>query len=176
MDFEKEYQNACDTGSDINEHLPTLSTLTSECDHVTEMGVRYGVSTRAFLRHNVSYVGYDINDHGIGEYFENARKFGKNVTFHVKSTLEVEIDKTDLLFIDTLHNYSQLKEELRLHADKVSKYIVLHDTTLFELNDEVGGGPGLWPAVEEFLNWNSEWEIKERYTNNNGLTVLRRIN
>jgi hypothetical protein len=69
-----------------------------------------------------------------------------------------------------------LKEELRLHADKAKKYIVFHDTTLFENVNEGGGGRGLWPAIEEFLAEHSEWEIKERYTNNNGLTVLRRIN
>ncbi len=34
---------------------------------------------------------------------------------------------------------------------------------------------GLWPAVEEFLENNSNWKIKERYTNNNGLTILEKI-
>ena len=35
-------------------------------------------------------------------------------------------------------------------------------------------GKGLWPAIEEFLQKNTEWYIKERYTNNNGLTILAR--
>jgi hypothetical protein len=34
---------------------------------------------------------------------------------------------------------------------------------------------GLWPAVEEFLVDHPEWVLKERYTNNNGLTVLERV-
>ena len=34
---------------------------------------------------------------------------------------------------------------------------------------------GLWPAVEEFLENNTNWKIKERYTNNNGLTILEKI-
>ena len=33
---------------------------------------------------------------------------------------------------------------------------------------------GLWPAVVEFLQNNPEWYIKERFTNNNGLTILAR--
>ena len=33
---------------------------------------------------------------------------------------------------------------------------------------------GLWPAVTEFLQNNDDWYLKERYTNNNGLTVLAR--
>lgn len=174
--FEQEYLDACAIDSDINEHLPTLSRLASECEHVTEMGIRTGVSTKAFLRHDLTYVGYDIADYGVSNYFENAKKLGRDVTFHKASVLEITIEPTDLLFIDTLHHYEQLKEELRLHADKAKKYIVFHDTTLFENVNEGGGGRGLWPAIEEFLAEHPEWEIKERYTNNNGLTVLRRIN
>ena len=33
---------------------------------------------------------------------------------------------------------------------------------------------GLWPAVVEFLQEHREWDLKERFTNNNGLTVLYR--
>ena len=35
---------------------------------------------------------------------------------------------------------------------------------------------GLWKAVEEFLTENDNWIIKERYTNNNGLTILEKKN
>jgi hypothetical protein len=178
MNFEQEYLDACARGTDINEHLPTLSRLTSECEHVTEMGVCTGQSTRAFLRHDVEYIGYDyVVQPGIFEFFESAKDSGRRVTFHQKSTLDIEIEPTDLLFIDTLHTYEQLKKELELHANKAKKYLVFHDTTLFEYVDEPApGGTGLWPAIEEFLEKNPHWEIKERYTNNNGLTVLRRIN
>jgi hypothetical protein len=34
---------------------------------------------------------------------------------------------------------------------------------------------GLWPAIEEFLAEHSEWEIQQRFTNNNGLTILARV-
>jgi hypothetical protein len=34
---------------------------------------------------------------------------------------------------------------------------------------------GLWPAIEEFLNDNPEWSICERFTNNNGLTILQKL-
>ena len=32
---------------------------------------------------------------------------------------------------------------------------------------------GLWPAVEDFLNKNPNWKLFKRYTNNNGLTILK---
>jgi hypothetical protein len=70
----------------------------------------------------------------------------------------------------------------------------MHDTTVDEILGEtirrgwnadeqslVTGFPveeinrGLWPAVEEFLRDNKNWVIKERYTNNNGLTILEKV-
>jgi hypothetical protein len=102
--------------------------------------------------------------------------------FVLGNTLEIDIEQTDLLFIDTWHAYQQLKGELAKHHSKVNKYIVLHDTSNFEFQDETsyeewgwkGENKGIWPAVEEFLQERTEWELHERYTNNNGLTILKR--
>jgi hypothetical protein len=33
---------------------------------------------------------------------------------------------------------------------------------------------GLWPAVAEFLENHPEWSLRERFVNNNGLTVLEK--
>ena len=33
---------------------------------------------------------------------------------------------------------------------------------------------GLKPAINEFISNNKEWEIYKIYTNNNGLTILKR--
>jgi hypothetical protein len=33
---------------------------------------------------------------------------------------------------------------------------------------------GLQPAIDEFLAMNSDWVVHEVFTNNNGLTVLKR--
>ena len=33
---------------------------------------------------------------------------------------------------------------------------------------------GLMPAITEFLDTNTNWKLKERFTNNNGLTILER--
>jgi hypothetical protein len=83
----------------------------------------------------------------------------------------VDIEETDLLFIDTRHDYDQLREELRRHADKVRKYIVLHDTTTYGERGETPGHQGLWPAVEE-LRTEGNFRLQARCTNNNGLTLL----
>lgn len=36
---------------------------------------------------------------------------------------------------------------------------------------------GLWSAIQEFLDkYNNQWTLHKRYTNNNGPTILKRIN
>ena len=34
---------------------------------------------------------------------------------------------------------------------------------------------GLWPAIDDFLKNNNDWVLHERFTNNNGLTVLKKV-
>jgi hypothetical protein len=175
MDFEKEYQDACVRVTDIHEHLPVLSDLTSQCNHVTELGVGWAQSTRAFLRHNVILHSYEYSPQpGIIDFFIDAKKSGRDVTLHIDDTRKVEIEPTDLLFVDSLHIYEQVKTELELHANKAKKYIVFHDTTSYADNGEFGG-KGIWPAIQEFIDSHSEWQLVERRTNNNGLTVLKRV-
>ena len=90
MDFEKEYQDACARDTDIHEHLPIISELTSQCTHVTELGVGWAQSTRAFLRHDVELHSYEFMPQpGIREFFEAAKNAGRNVTLHVDDTRKV---------------------------------------------------------------------------------------
>ena len=87
-----------------------------------------------------------------------------------------------MLFIDTLHVYEQLQQELALHADKVRHFLVLHDTTTFaEYGEPLPGFPfgtkrGIWPAIEEFLFESPKWTLASRVHVNNGLTILVRRN
>jgi hypothetical protein len=172
------YELKCSTPSDINEHLPTLKKYAEECDHITEMGVRWVVSTYALLMGKPKkMISYDINEI-IWQPITEMVKGDTNFEFRVANTLDLEIEETDLLFIDTLHNYNQLKGELELHGNKARKYIIFHDTTTFEWIGESYENKmdekGLWYAIEEFLETNPHWEILERFTNNNGLTILKR--
>jgi hypothetical protein len=111
---------------------------------------------------------------GIREFFEEAKNAGRNVTLHVDDTRKVEIAETDLMLVDSLHIYEQVQKELELHAGKVRKYLLFHDTTLFADRGEFGG-KGIWPAVQEFIDSHPEWQLIERRHNNNGLTILKRV-
>jgi hypothetical protein len=179
---------------DINEHLPTLRKYASLCEHVTEMGTRFAVSILALLIANPKkVVSIDLNYH-FYEKFENetkefAEKCGTDFDFVIADVLKTDIEKTDMLFIDTLHTYNQLSKELRRHESNVNKWIVLHDTVTYGQTDEIfySNGlisdevsndivvkTGLYTALSDFLEENKNWKIKEHYVNNNGLTVIER--
>lgn len=169
------YHAACATPSDINEHLPTLYELARECKHVTELGTRTGNSTLAFLwAQPQRLVCYDLVRLPQVEQLQ-ALAGETEFVFRQEDVLGAELEETDLLFIDTWHVYEQLKEELRRHAGRARKYVVLHDTTTFGERGEAEGHRGLWPAVGEFLAAGA-FRLKHRYENNNGLAVLERVN
>jgi hypothetical protein len=170
------YRQAAQTPSDINEHVERLRQLGSRRAHITEFGVRTGISTIAWVAARPkTLVCYDIRRCGEIDLIEQvAKEVGVEFIFHERDVLSVTIDPTDLLFIDTLHTYDQLRAELARHADRVRSTIVLHDTETFGQRGEAAGSRGLWPAVEEFLAAHPEWTIYERRSNNNGLTVLER--
>lgn len=166
------------TPSDINEHLDVLRDLASECETVIEFGTRLGVSAVALIEGKPkTFTTCDVCKESSAEKMlaEFAASLGVAFSFLSADDRQIEIPPTDMLFIDTQHMYAQLKEELRLHANKVKKYLVFHDTTAFANSGDLDPhDKGLWPAIEEFLAEHPEWTIMKRYTHNNGLTVLRR--
>ena len=196
------YKRVCDTHSDINEHLPTLRRYAAECGSVAEMGVRSVVSTWAFLQGLLdsqatekSLQCLDLNDAPlINDICALAKNNGIEMSFIKGDSATTRLKPVDILFIDTWHIYGHLKRELAFHCDRVSKYIIMHDTTLDAINGEsirngwntaeqarTSGYPeeeirrGLKPALEEFLAAHPEWVVKEVFTNNNGLTILQRV-
>jgi hypothetical protein len=198
--IQAKYKAVCEEPSDIYEHLPTLYKYALECQHVTEMGVRSVISSYAFAssledREGTKLIQVDLqtNNNVINFGKECAAKNLQHV-FYQESSLTCPIEQTDLLFIDTWHVYGHMKRELERWHKHVGKYIIMHDTTVDEwLGETVRVGwnsadqsrqtgipeneirMGLWPAIGEFLEKHPEWKIHERFTNNNGLTILKRV-
>lgn len=179
-DIYVQYENECQRKSDINEHLPTLKSYADKCDHITEMGVRNVVSTWAFLAGNPKEMKcIDIENCPVQLAEQLSNKNNINFEFIIGDTTEIEIDQTDLLFIDTHHCYSHLKKELELHGNKSSKYIIMHDTSKSSADPDLSHlskGDAMMKAIMKFIENNSHWSIKERFTNNYGLTILERDN
>lgn len=200
LSIEKIYKIHCNNKSDINEHLPVLMKYASECNHITECGVRSAISSYAFAvglkgKPPNQLIQVDIeNSNNISLFQKLCVQEQINSIFYHQSDLECPIEETDLLFIDTWHVHAQLRRELARWHNYVKKYIIMHDTTVDEWKGETirsnldaekqskeSGFPveeinkGLWYSVEEFLNEHPEWKVKERFTNNNGLTILSRV-
>ena len=201
--IEKKYNILKNTVSDINEHLPTLFKYAKECESIIELGVRGCISSYAFTlgllnnnKPNKKLLLNDINKCDIHELLQKTNKLDIIINYEWINDLELNIQENyDLTFIDTWHVYGQLKRELDKFSKITNKYIIMHDTTIDAIYGETirigwdankqsidSGFPikeincGLWKAIEEFLNNNNNWKLKERYTNNNGLTILEKIN
>jgi len=172
LSLSERYNAAASTPSDIYYHVPKLRELAATCKHVTEFGVRYGVSTVALLAAQPEVlISYDVRYCPIVE--ELAQVAGKcRFKFVLADTKFVTIEITDMLFIDTLHVGGQLRIEL-MQASQVRGYIAMHDTTTFGQMGE-GGWDGLQWVIDEFLANHPEWVVAYKTTENNGLTVLER--
>ena len=171
--------DAINTPSDISEHIQLLYDLASKCKHVTEFGFRRGVSTWALLAGTKErLVSYDIHPCYVADHFSVAKEIDKSFSFVIDSSIatKTDIEKTDMLFIDTLHDYAQLYAELSKHHHKINDggCIAMHDTHTFGSRDESGSGPGLKKAIIDFCTENPVWKVIFHTDTNNGMTVLVR--
>ena len=189
-----------DGSVDIRDHLELLKDYASKCDHVTELGVRWVVSTWYFIAGKPKKLrSFDIthfSEYGVDENVLRQVSTNSDVDFEfiqedVLTTNKIE--ETDLLFIDTIHNYKQLKMELHLHGNKARKYLIFHDVISFGEQDEeptpinpdwseelkayhssLEDHSGINQAIVEFLLDNRHWCIDKLAVGSNGLMVLRR--
>lgn len=187
---------------DIHEHMDTLYAYATEVESIIECGVETAVSSWAFVKglyDNGSakkrMLSIDLNYHSnIAQVRNIATKLGIDYEFRRGSDLCVEVEETDLTFIDTWHIYGHLKRELERFAPLTRKYIIMHDTVV---DGEAGetirrnwnpleqaresGYPvgdiirGLKGAVTEFLANHQEWRQRDHFNNCNGLTILERV-
>jgi hypothetical protein len=186
---------------DIREHLSTLKEYAAKCETVTELGVRWVVSTWALLAGRPKALrSFDIvHISSYGKSEEEIKKAAADInvsfSFYNENVLITEnIIETDLLFIDTLHSYKQLKMELKIHADKVKKYLIFHDVVTFGEADEavvaeshdwpenlkeyfrsLPEGHGINKAIVELLTEDRSWRAERLFSNNNGLLILSRL-
>lgn len=191
-ELQARYAQAAETPSDINEHMLVLRQFASKCDHVTEFGSRWANgSTIAFLAAQPkTFVSWDLNaELVVSQPVKQLIKMAGATRYQprVGNTLEIIIEPTDMLFIDTLHTGKQLLSELERHCDpaeaKVRKYLAFHDTKTFGVVGE-DGSAGLRTAIRQFQKFFAFplWKIARDNAgrlmdleNNNGLVVLEHV-
>ena len=193
--------NRWNNADDIYEHLPTLYNYAKECESVFETGVRGCISswalTKGLLENNkpIKFLFLnDISPCNIDELLRVTADLPIKIDYKWVNNLQLELPGTfDLTFIDTWHVYGQLKRELNKFSKITRKYIIMHDTVVdgiygesirCNLNAEEQSREsgfsleeincGLQKAIDEFLSENKDWVLHKVYTNNNGLTILKR--
>jgi hypothetical protein len=201
--IQEKYNYFCGIPSDINEHLPVLYRYAKECNSVIECGVRNCVSSWALVygllnndnNQPKTILLNDMNECNIEELLNLTKDLPIEINYEWKNDLDLELTiNYDMVFIDTWHVYGQLKRELSKFSKCTNKYIIMHDTIIDEIygetlrlgldaqkqSEESGYtldeiNCGLNKAVIEFLQNNPDWEIYEKLINNNGLTVLKKM-
>lgn len=165
----------------IAPYMSILRKYASECKHVTEFGINQVNSTYALLAARpLKVVSVDIDLHvkpckSVPEFnktnlwliwaMELAKKEGIHFQVIQGDSSSIDVEPTDLLFIDSKHTTSHLRAELKKHKDFVNKYLIFHDTTLF--------GNELMPAINELLK-EETFEVVEHVKTSPGLMVLKR--
>ena len=158
---------------DMVPHMEGLKNLAEMCNHCTEFGVRTGQSTIALACGLSNTRGGTLRSYDVNEpQFE--WQVPANLDWHFRkadTSLLSDIEPTDLLFIDTLHNAQQVRAELK-YATFVRRFLVFHDVQMFGTVGEQGGG--INEAILEFLAENSDWRVKAYEHSTWGMLTLER--
>jgi GT2 family glycosyltransferase len=174
--MEQWYEQIVTNPSDIHMHAETLRTFAESVETITEFGTDDGTSAAIFLSAKPKRLHcYDI----VKKPEVDRLALGANGTefrFFQQSTLEASIEPTDMLFVDDYHTHDHVLKELFLHAGKVNKYILFHDTESLSRQGQDGTqGKGVKTAVTEFLRNHDEWRLVGNWTQNNGVIAIARV-
>lgn len=166
---ELKFEQLKNTPSDVNFHFDTIRKYVAEGDLVVELGVRYCVSTWALLVNKpAALASVDIiapPAENLKEVAEAAEEQGTKFGFTQQDSTIIDLgEPIDVLFVDTLHLYSQVIKELMRHAHKTRKFIIFHDYHIPEVS----------AAIHDFL-YNTDWQWAEINAAGTGLAVIKRV-
>ena len=157
-------------------YLNELMDLAKQCETITEIGMFQGHSISAFLRTNPKKVtGYEIDMSNIRrDVFHRLCPDETLLDFIRGDSLTMRvIDECDLLFIDTVHRYEHVIQELNRHANQAQKFVVVHDTNYPP--DHKNSTKKVGDAVREFVdNSNGLWYHYKELTERSGMMVIAR--
>lgn len=145
LDLMYKYHIGGTSYNDVKANLPTLRSLSSECNVVMEMGVRnmvgtvailLGLSENKVLFPNRTYIGVDplFPDHNtMTKISRLASETNTLFVFLAQNDMNMKnfltfLPDFDLLFINSLHTYCHVYYSLEYFASKSKKYIVINDT------------------------------------------------
>lgn len=144
-----------------------MSRVLKECESYRELGTKEGASAAVAALSGVKNLHLVDIDMSLFRQREALFK-DFNLTIDEQDSLKyktADLSEVDFLLIDSLHNAEHTKKELNVHAAKVKKYILAHDTNSI---------PSIHQVMMEFVSKNSEWELVEYHQVGVGYTLLKR--
>lgn len=158
---------------DYPSYLPHIRELLKSCKTYRELGTNQGASVSSIILSKPEYIELvDINFKNYAPQQSIVESYAKEhsieIVMHEQSSLTVNTDiKTEFLFVDSVHKYAHVKEEIKLYEPLTTKYIMFHDTV---------GFPGVGKAVTEFLESTTEWKLYFHLDSKTaGYTIIEKI-
>ena len=177
--LEIHYQRIIDLKTPISHHMPALRELADQCVNAVEFGVKRGGSTVALLLGCGALTSYDIAH---TKHADAIKQYaGDSWTYNLEDSRTAKPFPADLIFLDSLHTYGQVKAELAHWGDYARRFLAFHDTVTFGYvgaDGETGNHDpdvvGIMPAIAEFMDARPEWVVRSHDTESHGLLVLER--
>jgi hypothetical protein len=182
-------RHLAETRRAMTAHLPRLRALATGLDLAVEFGVKYGASSVALLLGAQHVISYDTVVTPQAKSLQAVA--GPRWEYRLQDSRRAMPTPCDLLLVDSLHTYAQVRAELARHAAAVGRYLVFHDTITFGsigANGETGkwiwrqepgvavtiDHLGIRPAIDELMIADPTWCLKAHYVDSHGLLVLER--
>tara|TARA_E500000318_G_scaffold97854_1_gene98812 strand:+ start:3138 stop:3716 length:579 start_codon:yes stop_codon:yes gene_type:complete len=157
-------------------HHDMIQEQMKNCESYKELGLHQGASAAAALLSGAKEV--HLVDHTLEKYNWQKHLFEKyceendvNLNVYECSSIDPKCAQpTDVLMIDSLHEWRWTIKELNLHAPITKKYIILHDTAIVNKRpSDIGPGMTMWCRT------NPEWRIVKEVKVNVGAMLVERV-
>lgn len=182
------YETCLTIPTAITPHLQTIRHYASKCEVACEFGVKKGFSSSALLMGASVVHSWDIVPTREAQHLQ---QITPRWNYHIADSRWGVVDTCDLLLVDSLHTYTQVKEELATVKSRVRKYLLFHDVSTFgcvgadgesgrqSWTYQVGVSVpeehlGIMPAILEFMADEPQWDVLEVNPFSHGLLVLKR--
>lgn len=143
-----------------------------EINHVVECGVFQGASTAAFMNANIQRLdSYDIDLSLVHRPLFNRIKENIEWSIERKNSLKDLVPECDFLFLDTMHTYEHVIQEINFQGGQARKYIAVHDTNYPP--PRKNPKKLVRDAVEEYAAENN-LEIAVDFRDHTGIMILSR--
>lgn len=177
-ELDEMYNTVCRTSGPLSKHCPKIYEIAKKCHHITELAIKTDEVAISILATKPSkFHIYRENKAPLEEIKKKIEKIvpkNTELKLYLGQSLDLQIELTDMLVINTFHAATRLKTELLKHAGNVNRYIVFPSIYAFAKRGEDGSVPGPVDAILDFIKENPEWSICYKTKRSSGIIIIER--